>query len=165
MKELMNEKKINQKRLAERSTLPYQSIYKILVGERSPSLQTLEKLARGLDCKVQDFFPPQAQLALNMDSKELYQLFLDALTTAKTNDIFGLTTYEQKELFELVQKFGGWSFLREYLKEELEIRQKAQEDYVQLRESLHEEMSTQDVNKTKKNMIIAKMISEATRGR
>lgn len=58
LKEILSEKKITGKDLAERVGLTETSISRIVNGSQLPKLETLFKIANALDVNIRDFFPP-----------------------------------------------------------------------------------------------------------
>lgn len=55
LKELKKEKNLSTKQLAERSNLPEKTVIRILSGQTTnPYLDTLDRLARALDCTIGD---------------------------------------------------------------------------------------------------------------
>ena len=158
---------LNKKRLAEKSQLPPPSVYKVFSGQRAVTLNFLEKIARGLECSIGEFLPPPQSLDLEFPREELQKALQHTLTNLKTRNslkssgVFDeLTTGEQTHLQGLVNRFGGWKFLLSYLEEELEIRQEAQRNYKSLRDSITSNMSMDEVQSIKKNMIVTNMISK-----
>ncbi len=57
LKEIMEERGLSRIKVAEKAGLNPATIYRIVNGERSPTVETLEKLAEALDVEVADFFP------------------------------------------------------------------------------------------------------------
>ena len=56
IKFLRNEKGISQEKLAEFSDLHRTYISSIELGKRNVALENIEKLAKALDCKIEDLF-------------------------------------------------------------------------------------------------------------
>ena len=157
--EFMKVEDLNQSALARRSSVPPQSIYKVLKGERVATIDFLNKISKGLKCDIQDFFPPRKSLNISIDKDDLYNIFIESLTVIRNEEFAsGLSRYKKRELMELVEEFGGWSFLLDYLKEELDIRSKANEEYQLLKESITEDMNQGQVSELKKKIIVSKMI-------
>ena len=63
LKRLRNERGWSQQRLADESSVNKATINQVEQGKRSPTIETLEKLADALDVEVADFFP-KAQIPL-----------------------------------------------------------------------------------------------------
>lgn len=56
IKDLRNQKGISQEKLAEFSDLHRTYISSIELGKRNVALENIEKLAKALDCKIEDLF-------------------------------------------------------------------------------------------------------------
>lgn len=58
LEELMNERKMTAKELAELSNISSVSISNILTGKSSPRVDTLQKFAEALDVDIRELFKP-----------------------------------------------------------------------------------------------------------
>lgn len=159
--ELMRDRGLNKKSLALKSGLPAPSVYKVFSGQRAVTLNFLERVAVGLECSLAEFLPPPHSLEFQFSKEEFQKVLQTVLVNLRTNSLFeGLTSTEQADLDKLVKQFGGWKFLLNYLREELEIRSEAQSDYNKLRDSITSDMSLREISSIKKKMIVANMISK-----
>jgi DNA-binding Xre family transcriptional regulator len=156
------ELRINQTQLSLKAGMPCQSIYKILKGIRTPTLIIIEKLSMALECTPAELLTDSSELGkFSIGREELSDLFRSALQEVKTKSLFSnLKKTSPAEVCRLVEKFGGWDFLYEYLVEELEIRHEAEKDYKKLKDCINENMTSLEVNEIKKRMIITKIIGQ-----
>ena len=164
IKARMKSLSLSQVELARQAGIPHQSIYKILKGLRSPTLQMIEKISPSLQCTPDELLK-SANSQNNFSKEDLLNVFYSFMKTHQEQTFFSeLTKATPSDLKKVVNRFGGWNFLFDYLIEELEIRKEARNDYIQLRDSLNEKMNTNEVSETKRKMIISKMISNSTEG-
>jgi transcriptional regulator with XRE-family HTH domain len=162
LKEAMQAKGMSQTDLARVSGLPHQSVYKIIHGKRFPTLPVLEKLAIALGMDVADLVCREDRVRIETSKNEIFDLFRMALKIQQQKSAFeGLTKTTPTGLVEIVQRFGGWDFLFEFLREELEIREEAEKDYQRLRESLTQGVSAKEISVVKNRMIVSKMIAKS----
>ena len=164
IKARMKSLSLSQVELARQAGIPHQSIYKILKGLRSPTLQMIEKISPSLQCTPDELLK-SANSQNNFSKEDLLNVFYSFMKTHQEQTFFSeLTKATPSDLKKVVNRFGGWNFLFDYLIEELEIRKEARNDYIQLRDSLNEKMNNNEVSETKRKMIISKMISNSTEG-
>lgn len=84
LKRIRNERGWSQQRLADESSVNKATINQVEQGKRSPTIETLEKLANALSVEVADFFP-KAQARLPLEERqqgselELWTLYLNRL--------------------------------------------------------------------------------------
>lgn len=105
---LLKKKGFSQKEFGEKIGMKPQVINKYFKGHRSPGLEVLEKIASGLEVSpaelvTNDYVSGQERLA--------------HLSQELSRD-------EMEDFFQLVEEFGGWRFLYNYISEEILIREK-----------------------------------------
>jgi DNA-binding Xre family transcriptional regulator len=104
LKEIMNDRGIGNKELAEQSGVPLGTLNKILYGDTpNPGLETMRALAAVLDCTLDDFIerPGRSSYVGSLDQETLD--YLDELkNTPGMRTLFSAAKGVPKEDLELV---------------------------------------------------------------
>ncbi len=151
--------------LARKAGMPIQSISKIMTGQRSPTLETLTKIATALDCSVSDLLLDEDIKTQRNQNQSVTSLIADAVKQFKKSQPFSsLTLCTPETLIDLVERFGGWNFLYQYLLEDIELRVAAEKEYQKMRTELLSDETDEAAHERKKKMIIANLIARATKG-
>lgn len=69
LKAMREQKNLSQVRLAARADMNPATVWRIETGQRSPTVEQLERLAAAMDLEVADFFP-KVQVPLQLEEKE-----------------------------------------------------------------------------------------------
>lgn len=158
----MNEKNISQMELARRTGLPHQSIYKIVHGKRFPSLAVLEKITLALEVPLSKLVSRKDHDEMDLSKEDIFEVLKAAVSFHRQKSAFeGLTRATFTQMTELIYRFGGWNFLYDFIVEEMAIREEAERDYRNLRDSLKMDVSPEEISKIKNKMIISKMIAKS----
>ncbi|MDB2425918.1 helix-turn-helix transcriptional regulator [bacterium] len=118
---------ISQKRLAGLMKVVPQALNKYIKGQRKPGIETIENVATALNLHPCELLVEDKNIP-TLISKFINKNKIDSNTFEKLffsiNDI-----KDSEELITEVNKFGGWRYLLDYIKEENLIREKSQTEY------------------------------------
>lgn len=161
IKDFLSQRNMNQSTLARRSKMPDQSLCKILKGQRSPSLKTLEKIACALECKVGELISENPTQSNEITKEYISELIAKAIEDKNLKEVFRGLKVSPYLLIDVVERFGGWDFLYNYLVEELAIRNEAEIEYKKFKEEFELCDSNTMFKQAKRKMIISKLIEKA----
>ena len=127
---------------AKRAGLLPQNFSKYLKGQLVPNLTTLDKLAKALEVPPCELVDQNTGLA-RFPRQEILEGFNEAI---KKFVIFrDLTPEESQELSLLVDRFGGWSQLLPFLREEYALRQRGEEYYQKTKAEITQNLSSRGI--------------------
>ena len=98
IRQLLSERNLTVRSLAEKSGLPQTVIYPLVNGDRNPQIKTMEKICNGLDITLGEFFHKKGELDFFLSREE--QRFLQAwrkLDLAEKETIRSITESPGKE--------------------------------------------------------------------
>lgn len=159
----MRKQSLSQKELSIKSEITHQSLNKILQNKRTPSLPVIDKICHGLKCEIRDLFTtPEKEKEYAHNKEEIFNLVTTALRKQKLEGHFPeLNSYEEKDFLRLVQEFGGWKFLYQYIKQELKLKKEATNEYIQISKKVALNMTDQQIAEQKRRLIVSRMILDA----
>lgn len=129
LKALRQQKGLSQAKLAARADLNPVTIWRIETGQRSPTVEQLEKIAGAMDLEVADFFP-KVQLPLSLEDKKK--------TAGEV--IAEVIAVKAGEWIEQIE--GGWANLGQDERDSFVGKTSAA---LELRDELHERIHIEDL--------------------
>lgn len=117
---LLKLKKTSSLKIAQKAGILPQNFSKYVNGQLTPGLSTLEKISKALDVSVFELLSNQGH------SVHFYQdeLLNSIQQVIKNFVVFNnLNNKQSQQLLQLVENFGGWNKLLDFLKEDAELKQ------------------------------------------
>lgn len=140
---ILKENHLTQLEFSKRVNITAQAVYKYTKGIRAPGLGVVEKFAEGLGVSISELLMRESDLPtvpLSLTKDEVYQCFKEAIQNASSP--FGkMKPVASTELLSVVERFGGWEYLHKFLVEEIELREKAENDYQKIRKEIYDRLS------------------------
>jgi transcriptional regulator with XRE-family HTH domain len=115
LRAIREERGFSRARVAALSGLNPATITRVENGERSPTVETLKKLAAALDIEVGDFFPKEAQASLFEEEGALRRRFPSRSSGEKAAGAYGDDFYGDKRLPGMEMEFTEYLFRLEDL--------------------------------------------------
>lgn len=142
---LLKLKKTSSLKVAQKAGILPQNFSKYVNGQLTPGLSTIEKISKALDVSVFELLSGQGY------SIQFYQdeLLHSIQGIIKNFVVFNnLNSKQSQQLLQLVENFGGWNKLLDFLKEDAELKELNEIKY----QNFKAELSQRFPNATKSNI-------------